>query len=207
VADMQNLDLVGGHVALDFANTGSLDAQPPSERLVAYRDLVTFAVRTDLIGEGRAADLVASAEQEPDRAGAVLSRARHLRDVLDRVFTAVAITGRAQEADIAELNGFLTEGMRYRRLEPDERCCGWTWSAGDEPLAQMLWPIANAAAELLVGGELDRVKRCGNDTCAWLFVDVSRNRSRRWCDMKECGNRAKARRHYARKKDAPSSGS
>lgn len=202
MADMQNLDLVGGHVALDFANTGSLEAQPPSERLAAYPDLVTFAVRTDLIGESRAADLVAAAGREPERAAAVLSRARLLRDVLDRVFTAVAITGRAPEAEIAELNEFLTEGMRYRRLEPDDRCCGWTWAAGDEPLAQMLWPIANAAAELLVGGELDRVKRCGNDTCAWLFVDLSRNRSRRWCDMKECGNRAKARRHYARKKDS-----
>jgi len=200
---MQDLDLVGGHVALDFANTGSLDDRPPSERLAAYPDLVTFAVRTELVGERRAADLLALAEREPARAAAVLSRARVLRDVLDRVFTGVANTGRPEEADISALNEFLAEGMRYRRLEPDERCCGWTWSAGDEPLAQMLWPIANAAAELLVGGDLDRVKQCGNDTCAWLFVDLSRNRSRRWCDMKECGNRAKARRHYARRKDSP----
>ncbi|MGH7448040.1 MAG: CGNR zinc finger domain-containing protein, partial [Longimicrobiales bacterium] len=54
-------------------------------------------------------------------------------------------------------------------------------------------------------GELDRVKLCGNDACAWLFIDVSRNRSRRWCDMKDCGNRAKARRHYARQKEVPAS--
>jgi predicted RNA-binding Zn ribbon-like protein len=200
---MQNLDLVGGHVALDFANTGSLVDGPPSERLVTYPDLVTFALRTGVIGANRAAELVELADREPDRAAAVLSRARALRDVIDRLFTDVAKTGRAGEADIAALNEFLAEGMRYRRLEPDERCCGWTWSAGDEPLAQMLWPIANAAAELLVGGDLDRVKRCGNDTCGWLFVDSSRNRSRRWCDMKECGNRAKARRHYARRKESP----
>lgn len=200
---MQDFELVGGHVALDFANTGSLEKGPPSERLVSYRDLVTFAVRTGLIGEERAADLVAVAEVEPERAAAVLERARALRDALDRVFTEVANTGKALEAGIAALNVFLEEGMRYRRLERDDRCCGWTWSAGEEPLAQMLWPIANAAAELLVDGDLDRVKRCGNDTCAWLFVDLSRNRSRRWCDMKECGNRAKARRHYARRRDAP----
>ena len=200
---MQDFELVGGHVALDFANTGSLEAAPPSERLVSYRDLVTFADRTGLIGESRAAELVALAEGEPERAAAVLERARALRDVVDRVFTEVAKTGKALESGIAALNLFLEEGMRYRRLERDERCCGWTWSPGEEPLAQMLWPIANAAAELLVDGDLERVKRCGNDTCAWLFVDLSRNRSRRWCDMKECGNRAKARRHYARRKDGP----
>ena len=201
---MQSLDLVGGHVALDFANTGSLEDRPPSERLVGYPDLVTFAVRTGVIGDDRAAELLELAGREPGRAAEVLSRARALRHVLDQVFTAVAGDGRAREAEIAALNEFLAEGMRYRRLEPDERCCGWTWSAGDEPLAQMLWPIANAAAELLVSGDLDRVKQCGNDTCAWLFVDLSRNRSRRWCDMKECGNRAKARRHYARKKEPQS---
>jgi predicted RNA-binding Zn ribbon-like protein len=202
---MKNLDLVGGHIALDFANTGSLDGAPPSERLVTYGDLVTFATRTGLIGSRRAAELLAAAEHEPGRAAAVLARARTLRDTLDLVFTAVATTGRPDDANVAVLNSYLEEGMRYRRLEPDDRCCGWAWSVGDEPLAQMLWPIVNAAAELLVEGELERVKRCGNETCGWLFVDLSRNRSRRWCDMKECGNRAKARRHYARQKDSPAS--
>ncbi|HEX2167287.1 MAG TPA: ABATE domain-containing protein [Longimicrobiales bacterium] len=199
---MQDLDLVGGHVALDFANTGSLADGPSSERLVAYPDLLTFALRTGVIGERAAAELRSVAEREPGRAEVVLERARELRDTLDHTFTAVATSGRPDETDVARLNGFLEEGMRYRRLEPDERCCGWAWSAGEEPLARILWPIAAAAAELLVEGDLERVKRCGNATCGWLFVDLSRNRSRRWCDMRECGNRAKARRHYARRKDS-----
>ena len=203
VASMNDLELVGGSVALDFANTGSIEGAPPSERLETYDDLVTFARRTDLIGDGRAAELRTVAAAEPERAAAVLERARELRDTLHRVFTAVAVSGRPEDAHVESLNTFLEEGMRYRRLERDERCCGWTWSAGDEPLAQMLWPIVNEAADLLVDGELERVKRCGNDTCAWLFVDLSRNRSRRWCDMKDCGNRAKARRHYARRKGSP----
>jgi predicted RNA-binding Zn ribbon-like protein len=205
VADIHDLELVGGNVALDLANTGTLEGAPPSERLVTYADVVTFAVRTGLIGERRAAELRALAELEPERAGAALERARSLRDTLHVVFTAVASGGRPGEADIEALNTFLEEGLRYRRLSPDDRCCRWSWSAGDEPLAQMLWPIVNDAADLLVEGELERVKKCGNDSCAWLFVDLSRNRSRRWCDMRDCGNRAKARRHYARRRDAQSS--
>lgn len=199
---IDTIPLVGGHVAMDFANTGSerTDGRIGLERLRNYGDLVTFARRTDLIGDYTRADLVADAAARPAEAERVLARGIVLRECIHRVFTAVAADGRPDDADVATLNRFLTEGMCNRRLERDQTCCGWSWSAGEEPLAQMLWPIAHAAADLLVGGELDRVKTCGNDTCDWLFVDLSRNRSRRWCEMKECGNRAKARRHYARHK-------
>ncbi|MGH7464646.1 MAG: CGNR zinc finger domain-containing protein [Longimicrobiales bacterium] len=204
---MENLDLLGGNIALDFANSASQRqrGEPATERLVSYADLVTFGRRTDLIGPTRAGDLLADAARRPEDAAAIVTRARVLREVIYAVFAAVASSARPADNDIAVLNSFLEEGMRFRRLERDERCCGWAWSPGDEPLAQMLWPIVNAAAELLVDGELDRVKLCGNDACAWLFIDVSRNRSRRWCDMKDCGNRAKARRHYARQKEVPAS--
>ncbi len=49
--------------------------------------------------------------------------------------------------------------------------------------------------------ERDRVRRCGGANCDWLFMHNSRNHSRRWCDMGSCGNRAKARRYYARHKE------
>ena len=63
----------------------------------------------------------------------------------------------------------------------------------------MLWPVAWSAAELLAQGPLERIRECpGQDTCGWLFLDLSKNASRRWCDMRVCGNRAKARRHYER---------
>lgn len=199
---MNDLDLVGGHVALDFANSGSLDAEPASERLRTYPDLVTFAVRTGLIERGCAEELLTEAERRPADTAAVLERALLLRAAFEGVFTSVAASQPPAEDDIGVLNAFLEEGMRYRLLEPDARCCGWSWSAGDEPLAQMLWPLVNEAADLLVEGDLERVKACGNETCGWLFVDLSRNRSRRWCDMKECGNRAKARRHYVRRRDS-----
>ena len=202
VTTMETIEFVGGELALDLVNTASerVNGAPGTERLHDYADLVTFARRQELVGAKRAASLLAEAEQRPDAAAAVAERARALRETIFRVFQPISESGRPSDEDVTALNEFLEEGLRYRRLEPNEQCCGWSWAAGEEPLAQMLWPIAHSAAELLVSGDLTRIKKCGNDTCDWLFYDSSRNQSRRWCDMKECGNRAKARRHYARTK-------
>jgi len=67
-------------------------------------------------------------------------------------------------------------------------------------LEAILWPIAGSAGELLTSDDLGRVRQCGGKTCRWMFVDRSKNRSRRWCDLKVCGNRTKARKLYRRKK-------
>jgi len=77
----------------------------------------------------------------------------------------------------------------------------WRWEFVDgEELDSMLWPIVRDAAELLTSRDFDRVTECSGSDCTWLFADKSRNRSRRWCDMAECGNRSKARRFYRRQK-------
>ena len=63
----------------------------------------------------------------------------------------------------------------------------------------MLQPILQSAADLLTSEALARLRRCGNPTCSWLFIDETRNRSRRWCEMASCGNVLKVRRHRERK--------
>ena len=73
----------------------------------------------------------------------------------------------------------------------------WEWKS-QNPVDSILWPIAQSAADLLTSPDLAAVRMCEAPDCAWLFLDQSRNRSRRWCDMKVCGNRQKARRHYQR---------
>lgn len=73
----------------------------------------------------------------------------------------------------------------------------WAWHDADS-LESVLWPIIGSAADLLTSPELEKVKLCAADDCGWLFIDGSRNRSRRWCDMSDCGNRAKARRYRRR---------
>ena len=74
----------------------------------------------------------------------------------------------------------------------------WAWSDEQAALDPMLWRIARSAADLLTSGELGRVRECADEVCGWVFLDMSKNQSRRWCDMKECGNQAKSRRHYER---------
>jgi predicted RNA-binding Zn ribbon-like protein len=78
----------------------------------------------------------------------------------------------------------------------------WLWTDVDEHLTSILWPVARAATTLLTSPDLARVRECAGDPCGWLFLDVSKNGSRRWCDMADCGNRAKARRYRARRKGA-----
>jgi len=81
-------------------------------------------------------------------------------------------------------------------------CCTLGWEERPGALDAVLWPVAASAAELLVSGDdLSRVRVCGlyeDGECGWLFVDQTRSHTRRWCSMKDCGNRAKARRHYHR---------
>ncbi|MBI2081511.1 MAG: CGNR zinc finger domain-containing protein, partial [candidate division NC10 bacterium] len=104
------------------------------------------------------------------------------------------------DSDLAVLNAALAEALPLLGLVPEGNGFTWEWTANGQRLDRMLWPVARSAAELLTSGELARVRECEAESCAWLFMDRSRNRSRRWCDMKTCGNRTKARRHYERKR-------
>ncbi len=196
---IESYDPVGGNVALDLVNTSSARKFPtPHEKLFVYDDLVVWGERTGLLDADGAAELRTAAEARPAVAQAVLERALELREALYRVFAAVAGEGEPPASDLELLNAYLAEAASHRRVERRGDGWAWSWDATDEPLAELLWPAAWAAGELLAEGDLTRVKECGSENCNWLFVDLSRNRSRRWCDMKDCGNRAKARRHYRR---------
>jgi predicted RNA-binding Zn ribbon-like protein len=86
---------------------------------------------------------------------------------------------------------------RHRKLRWKNEHLEWTWKAlaADAEAPALL--LAQRALELLIGDEPPRLHTCASDTCRWLFLDTSKNRTRRWCDMKICGNRAKARRYSA----------
>jgi len=198
---IERYDPVGGNLALDLSNTVSRRGQDdPGEKLHAYRDLVVWAERTGLLDGERAEELREEARSHPKAASTALARAIELREAIYRIFSAVGVSVDPDASDVDLLSGYLEEGARHRRLVRADHGWDWGWEAGDDPLTELLWPTAYSAAELLTEGDLTRVKECGNDACTWLFVDMSKNKSRRWCDMKDCGNRAKARRHYRRKK-------
>ncbi len=197
------LSLIGGRLCLDFANTvGSHAGEHPNEYLRSYRDLVAWSRHAGILTDAEERHLLEAAEGRPGEAGVVLERAVALREAIYRIFSAVAAGRVPDEADLETLNVALARALVHARIVPAGDGFAWAWRDEQGALDRMLWPVARSAADLLTDGELDRVRECANDTCGWLFLDLSRNRSRRWCDMRDCGNRIKARRHYQRRRAA-----
>jgi predicted RNA-binding Zn ribbon-like protein len=185
-------DLCGGHVALDFANTVSdRPSSAPIERLTDYGDLVRFAVQAGITTKTAARSLLRKAESDPASAQVALAAARTLREALYALFfsQSAGSTPKARDVEIVD--------AAWHRLSLDNDF-HWTWTDGPEALDSMLGPIVESAVTLLTAGPRDRVRTCESDTCQWVFLDTSKNRSRRWCDMKQCGNREKARRFQER---------
>lgn len=188
--------LVGGRPCLDFINTEGAARNGPPERITSYDDLLSWTVHAGVLEEEEARPLATmrSAKVRDE----VLERAIRFREAIYRIFAATLAREPAAEADRAILDAELGIAFSHRRLVPSDG--SWRWEFEGTAVDSMLWGLAADAADLLVSEELDRVKQCSGDTCSWLFLDRSRNRSRRWCDMADCGNRSKARRHYARQK-------
>jgi predicted RNA-binding Zn ribbon-like protein len=196
---IESIELIGGAVCLDFVNTGSARAVGPfRERLRGYRDLVTWAERLGLVRAEESTALRAEAADRPSDAAAVLERGRRLREAVYRVFSRQSQGQPPAGDDLETLTHEYAEAASHRRLTCESERVELDWDREAAHLDQMLWPVAQSAIELLVSDERARVKECATDNCNWLFLDASKNRSRRWCEMRECGNRAKARRHYAR---------
>jgi predicted RNA-binding Zn ribbon-like protein len=197
---METHELLGEPLCLEFTNTASTHLPVTNDHLRAYGDLLVWARRLELIDAAREKALARAAERRPDAAAAVTTRALVLREAVFRLVVAAAAGDAPGADDLDHLNGRLAAALPHRRLRAADGRLEWAWEEGGEELEAPLWPVVASAASLLTSEEVRRVKTCGGEGCDWLFVDASRNRSRRWCDMRDCGNRAKARRHYHRQK-------
>lgn len=195
-----DFEFVGGSVALDFANTlGGTHTAPTHEHLVEHKDLVEFGRSAGTITQLQARRLNEEAGRQPARAAVVLRRAITLREAIWRVFDAFAKNARAEPRDLAMIHEEELAALRHARFEQSASGVDYGWS--DELLLDRpLWTISRSAADLLRSKELARVRECGSETCEWLFIDKSRNHSRRWCDMNDCGNAAKVRRFRQRQR-------
>ena len=191
---------VAGRFCLDYANTADWhESTQPIELLTSYGDLLAWGREAGILDPADALDLERLAERTPETAVAVYRRAIILREVLFRIFRAVAHGERAADADLALLNQEVARAGRQAAVVATPDGYGWSWTSR-QALDRVLWEVARSAADLLTSDDLGRVRQCAGDPCGWLFYDTSRNHSRRWCDMESCGNRAKARRHYARQR-------
>ena len=186
---VSTVPLEGGHVALDLANTvGGLREEPPNpadELLLSYEDVTIWSARLGLISARDAGSLRAAARSDEKAAKRALGRAIELRELLYAIFSALA-DGKEPSAELLDrLRDAERAALAEAHLTPiDGEAMAWTWPRPRE-LTDPLHPIVHAAVELLTDGPLDRLKICGN--CRWLFLDQSRNHSRRWCSMDECG--------------------
>ena len=200
---LETLEWVGGHVALDFANTvGDIATKDPKPYLHGYDDLLAWCQQADLIGPQSRRYLSAGSEQAKAKA---FKESEALNASLRALFHAAARHEVLPQKSLDHLNELVQRTVAWRHVaacddEGRKINCGWDFK--DAPPYAVLGPIVWRAMELLETGPLDRVKECGADDCRWLFLDTSKNRSRQWCSMENCGNRSKVRRFRDRQKSA-----
>ena len=205
--------LIGGRLCLDFVNTvggwvsggtgrgHNYADMVLREKLPRYGDLMSWAECGGALTEREARQLGRRAANEPRAAAFALARAAGLRGALYRIFKSVVENWTPRPADVAILQRHLSVSRTHQRLSRLSGAFVWTWEDSDPTLERVLWPVADSAAELLTSRDLALIRQCGGDECGWMFLDTSRNHSRQWCNMKECGNRAKVRRFRQRVRD------
>jgi predicted RNA-binding Zn ribbon-like protein len=187
-------------IALSFNNTVSWQADgPANDRLETFSDLLTWAGATDLLAPAEIAALQEPATRDPWAAAAALAQTRELRTVLHQILAALA---RHQEPEPITLRAF----SQALRVAAGQLALTWrdgrlAWGhQGEVAPETIVHRIAWAAAQFMTSSELARLGLCANPECGWMFLDSTRNHSRRWCSMQDCGSRAKARRYYRRRK-------
>ncbi len=191
---------VGGAACLDFSNTRSYRPTPnPLDRLDTYDHLLDWAGFAGLFSAGRLRGLRLEAASHPRSAKIALKKAKMLREAIYRICSKQVNERKVQTSDLDELNRAIEQAMRHRKLVRSASLFQWNWNSTAD-LTQVLWPISQSAAELLVSEQMRWVRECSLETCSALFLDSSKNKKRRWCDMTDCGNLAKARKHRSRKR-------
>lgn len=194
-----------GRLCLDFANTLQQDTEGNSlETLNQYADLVAWGWKYEILPtEDSANHLLEIAARQPQAAQSALEKAIQLRDLIFRIFSTSSDGCTPEADDIEWLNAYLVEALVWLRIRPSDSGCYWSWADSGNDLEKVWYPVVWSAANLLNSDDLARVRECASETCTWLFVDTSKNHSRRWCSMKSCGNRDKVRRYLQRQRDEP----
>jgi len=203
----------GGVPCLDFVNTLAWRlTDRPVEYLGSYEDLLEWERQAGLLAPDETEALSGRAATHPEEARGMLSRAVAVREEIHQVLSAAIAAEPRDESALLALNRELSGAFSRLRVVPAASdAYVWAWERGGEgdggPLLERpLWPVVRSAAELLTSSpKLGRVKVCAGEGCGWMFLDESRNASRKWCDSRDCGNRERVRQHLARKKRASDS--
>jgi len=176
---------------LAFANTGTSRLDPSRKDFGGLEDLRAWLQKQGVLAEG------SPSTGEDSR---ILERAIRLREAIYGVGSALARKGAPTEDDLSELNWSVQKAVVAARIETSEDGLEWNLDSLRNTVSGSISLLALSAAGLYTSDHAGRVRECNNETCGWLFLDLSKNQSRKWCDMSDCGNVAKARRYYAKQK-------
>jgi len=200
----KQFQFIAGNLALDFCNTmGGKRSGIPHELLKDFADYVQWSFQAGLIDDRELGESLRVVQKAPAKGEQQYQRALALREALHNICAKIIDGEKVRAADLELLNAELARNLG--RLQLVSSAAGknfkWGWAEQGDLLQKPLGPIAFAGANLLLDEHaLAELRSCNGDNCGWLFLDCSRNHSRRWCDMRDCGNRAKIRRHRQRHK-------
>jgi predicted RNA-binding Zn ribbon-like protein len=195
---------VGGDPGIDLVNTVDWTSRgPEQDRLTNYQRLMEWAEGAEIVPQRVAATLRAKARAHPREAAGAHRAALQARAILAELFGSLARNEAPGEA-LGAFNRLLAHALEHLRVLPagekrqPDRSLQLRWDQLGESLESVLWPVIWSAASLLVSDESRQIRICGGPDCGWMYVDRSRNRLRRWCQMETCGTREKTRRRYQR---------
>jgi predicted RNA-binding Zn ribbon-like protein len=200
-----DFDYESGDLCLDFANTLEWHASGhPVEHMEDYFAMLSWGEGAGIIKPEKAARLRHLATGNKGEAAQAYGLAITLREAVYRIFSHHYHQEEIKPDELQVLNAILSRSLPQLQVVSSTAGFDWEWAGASDDFDQIIWPVARSAAELLTSEQLNRVRVCEDDRgCGYLFIDNTRNHSRRWCSMESCGNRAKARRHYARQRLAP----
>ncbi len=194
-------EYIGGDLSTDFVNTKSGRLEGPGhDHVQAYADVVEFTRLAGLIKPSEAKRLIAAAIERPERAAQIHRRSVAMREATWRAYEQLIEGKDPTPDDLRLLSKEASDALGHARFMKTGDGFSWEWPDTDD-LARPLWPIARAVADVLIHDEnRSMLRECADDTCAWLFIDRTKNHSRRWCDVNTCGSRNRVRQFRQRRK-------
>jgi predicted RNA-binding Zn ribbon-like protein len=192
---LETLELVGGSLCFDFANTINSRRRPEHDYFLTYSDLVDWAGKVEILSSQQVRSLKQGGIEDARKAEKALEKGHAARELIYRIFSAIAHQSNPKDEDLNAINRLYQEAVASGHFARKDAHYEIEWNA-DDSFEALLWPIISSAEKLLVSPELSQVKECPG--CGWLFLDTSKNQSRRWCSMNTCGARDKMRRYHNR---------
>lgn len=193
-------DSSGGNLSLNFLNTLAGRSRPhPAEQLRSYAEFLDWCQEAGLVEPGERRELATWARREPRLALFALEQVRAVREAIYGILSALMAGEAPSEEDKAHFSSFLREALQARTIQVEGPHPRWAWRSPTEQPVAPLYPVLYAAAELFASDDLARVRTCANLSCGRVFLDHSRNQSRKWCISTDCGNRERVRAYYRRR--------